>query len=251
MSEYGKTNKKIGILIAVLFIATIIGWSAFAGQQDIIKEYQDEIEDLEAEIDDLREQVYWVSDERDQLAQELRVIYQKPLGLSGVIPTRSRSVADMMRDSQFWNMILGEEELRQQDIDESYQKTLTFEIMMMGVGLYEWDNVAEIASAWESLDAKDIASVIVVGNPHLKNETFAESDRIWLLVFWTKRTVNSGTGWSIIVDPITGKKQIAYPIIQDSNTTDGLSVLPEDLIRYFEGYAYTSPADLVADIEGR
>jgi len=147
MSEYGKANKTIGILIAVLFIATIVGWSAFAGRGDTIREYQDQIEELETEIDDLREQVYWVSDERDQYIYLLRQYYQTPLDLSGLTPTRSHSVADIIRDSQFWNVLPGEGELQQEDIDESYKKTLTFEVMMMGAALYEWDTLEEITSA--------------------------------------------------------------------------------------------------------
>lgn len=243
MSEYSKTNKTIGILIVVLFIATMIGWSAFAGRGDTIKECQDQIKDLEREIDDLREQVYWVSDERDQYIYLLRQYYQTPLDLSGLTPTRSHSAADIIRDSQFWNVLPGEGELRQRDIEESYEKTLTSEIMLMGVGLYEWDILEEITSAWESLDAKGITSVIMV-------DTFSEANRIWLIVLWTKEALDTGTGWGIVIEPVTGKKYTPY-ISQDPETRDALLILPEDLIVYCRGYAYTSVSDLRADIEGR
>lgn len=228
----------------VLFIATIIGWSAFAGRGDTIRKYQEQIEDLQTEINDLQEQVYLVSDERDQYIYLLRQYYQTPLDLSGITPTRSHSIEAIVSNSHFWNVLPGEGGLQQEDIDKSYEKTLTTEVMMMSVvGLCEWDTLEEITSAWESLDAEGITSVIMV-------DTFSEASRIWLIVLWTKETLDTGTGWGIVIEPVMGEKYILY-LSQDPETSDAWHILPEYLTVYCKGYAYASVSDLRADIEGR
>jgi hypothetical protein len=241
-------------VIVVLVIAAIAGWIAFDGRGDTIKEYQGQIKDMEREIDNLRDELHCVSDERDQLYYELRTIYHKPLDLSGVTPIRSHSLADISRDSQFWNVMPGEGKLEQRDIQESYDKTLTPEVMFMGAVLYEWDILEDITSAWESLDAKGITSVIMVGKRGLANPTFSECDQIWLLVLWTKQAMRY-RGWAIMVDPVTGDKFTAYTMPYPFTVYPVLDhksfVLTKDINTYFGGYIYTSPADLRADIEGR
>jgi hypothetical protein len=79
-------------------------------------------------------------------------------------------------------------------------------------------------------------------------DTFLEVNRVWLLVLWTKGTLDTGTGWGIVIDAVTGYKYILYTV---QETPDGLFVHPENLIVYCRGYIYTSPADLRADIKGR
>jgi len=81
-------------------------------------------------------------------------------------------------------------------------------------------------------------------------DTFSEANRIWLIILWTKEALDTGTGWGIVIEPVMGKKYTLY-ISQDSETRDGLLILPEDLIVYCRGYAYASVSDLRADIEGR
>ena len=223
MSGDSKMNKIIGILIVVLFITTIAGWTAFTGRGDTIKECQEQIKDLNREIDDLQEQIYCVSDERDQLMYDLARIYQKPLDLSGVTPMRSYSVEDVIRDLQFWNVLPAEGELRKEDIEESYAKTICWDIVLQSMlGLYEWDILDYITSAWEALDAEGVTSVIMV-------DTFLEANRIWLIVLWTNKASETGLDWGIVIEPVTGKKYTPY-ISQDPETRDALLILPEDLI---------------------
>jgi hypothetical protein len=229
-------------VIVVLVIAAIAGWIAFDGRGDTIREYQGQIKDMETEIDNLREELHQVSDERNYLGDILKHTTRdvRSLDLSGVTPTRSHSLADIISDSRFWNVMPGEGELQPQDIEESYDKTLTFEVNYMAACLAR-GILEDITSAWESLDAKGITSLIMV-------DTFLEVNRVWLLVLWTKETLDTGTGWGIVIDAVTGYKYILYTL---QTAPDRLYVNPESLWVYCWGYVYTSSADLRADIEGR
>jgi len=106
----------------------------------------------------------------------------------------------------------------------------------------EWDAVDLTKMYWEKLNDNGIISVIVVGNLDLHVETFSESNNSWLLVFYMDYDEN---GWS-------KTKPLGLLIFEPTQRYSFvIHIHPDMSLQYGEGYFYTSPSELDAEIEGR
>jgi len=229
-----------GILIAILIIATIAGWSASAERGDTIKEYQKQIKDLEWEVRQLQSEIDCREDDLRILEDDLSALGYRPVDLTKETggTNRSSTFEDVVGDSRFWN--------KHQDIDKYFDKLLSGSDEFSGYDmknlfrLGEWDAIDRTTLYWEKLKDNGIISVIVVGNLDLHGETLSESNHSWLLVFykdWDK------DGWSktkplraLIFEPTQ-----RYSIV--------IHIPPDTSIQYKEGYFYASPFELEADIK--
>ncbi|MBM3119291.1 MAG: zinc ribbon domain-containing protein [Chloroflexi bacterium] len=87
---------------------------------------------------------------------------------------------------------------------------------------------------WNTLYKKKIVSVIVAGNLELDNESFAECNHVWLLVFYR----GAAGGVIFIVETTNGE-------------TYFINSPESEFLKYLHGYYYLSPSDLRADIKER
>jgi len=87
MNEDSKINKIIGILIMVLIVGNIAGWSLFATRVDTIREYQKQVKDLQYEIEILQDEIIikkdWIYTAESDLNQMREALY--PLYRSGEV----------------------------------------------------------------------------------------------------------------------------------------------------------------------
>lgn len=221
----------IPVLAVILMISAMLGMSC-------ANEYLQEIAELQQQNEELRQQIEDLHWELEEMAGELRAFYQKPFDLSGIEePRRNHAIEDIMNDSQFWN--------RGSDVDEFFETLYSIlsgkdEIItsydLQFFLIAEWDCNDMTTSLWHTLNDRGITSIIVVGNLDLDNESFSECNYTWLLVFYKDWTGKEMT--IFIVDPTKREIRIA-----DSD--------PEAFKQYLEGYYYTSPFELNADIEER
>lgn len=234
-------EKWVKILVTILIIGNIVGWSLVNSHQDRIDEYQQQVKELEWENKELEQRNDDLNYELDGLIEELRAFYHKPVDLTGIEETnRSHALKDIVGDSRFWN--------KRQDVDKfleallSMRDVISWYDMVEKFVLYEWDAIDLTESYWEKLKDNGIISVIVVGNLDLPSETFSESNHSWLLVFyrdWDK------DGWS--------KEEPLLALIFEP-TKRGcfvIHVAHNAPRQYLQGYFYTSPFELEADIEER
>jgi len=252
-----KTSSWIKILIAVLVIGNLVGWTIFSQQRDQIKEHEQQVEDLRWEIGHLQSRIDAVEEERNQLFDDVRILSQKPFDVSSIAePRRSHTVVDVFNSYQFWNT--------GQDIDEF------FDNLHLNTGLVTWLfedllgeswDVSEFASLiWDGLNGAGIISVIVIGNLDLDNAKFSESNHAWLLVFYEDISSNENT--IFILEPL--KRTIAsipvekeLPLKRDTEreidymSGHGVSSLWVGGEEYLQGYIYISSLDLEADIKER
>ncbi len=103
-------------------------------------------------------------------------------------------------------------------INEEYHKTHTYI-----EGEFDCNDMA--VELWNILHKQGIASLIVVGNPDLENESFAECNHAWLVVPY-----------------------LYIPDFFVVEPTNGEVYIGEEGKQYQEGYYYTSPSNLRADI---
>jgi len=253
-----KTPRWVKILVVILAVSTFFGWSAYSAQRDVIKEYHQQIEDLQSEKQYLQSQIDDLTYERDKLFDDVGKLTQKPFDVSRIAePSRSHTVEDVFNDYQFWNT--------GQDIDDFYYN-LSLETGMFA-WLYEpslvessWD-VSDLASGiWDGLHNAGIKAVIVIGNLDSDNAKFSESNNAWLLVFYEDVSSNEKTVFilkplehEIVSIPV--EKEL--PLRRDTEreidymSGYGVSSLWAGGEEYLQGYVYTTPLDLEADIEGQ
>ena len=86
---------------------------------------------------------------------------------------------------------------------------------------------------WNMLAAKGITSVIACGNLSLTNETFEKCNHAWLVIF-----DNQGASYAVACT------------IGEVYHRDDVQDYPE-LAQYWEGFFYTKPSDLRADLKER
>jgi hypothetical protein len=86
---------------------------------------------------------------------------------------------------------------------------------------------------WNMLAARGIVAIIVVGNRYKTNETFSECNHAWLAVF-------NSDGAALFLEPTNGKIYLAADFRE----------YPE-LNQYRQGFFYTKPSDLKADLKER
>jgi len=144
-------------------------------------------------------------------------------------PTHNIPPKDLIDDSQYWNTDWEPGELYQTicSINESYHEEHTY---IEGV-LDCSDMVLDI---WDMLSNQGIISVIIIGNPDLDKETFAECNHVWLLV--------------------QHKEDAGFRVFFIETTNGEIYTLDPDkkeLMQYLEGYYYSSPSDARADFWGR
>ena len=244
MSEYKeivveKTPRWAKILIAILVIGNIVGWSWWSGSREIINEYRQQREDLRWEVSQLQTEVDLREDDIRLLRDDLEALGWRPVDLSTIeMAKMSHAFATVVADTSFWN--------KRQDIDTYLDTELSgsgkiseYDIRNL-FRLGEWDAIDLTKSYWEKLKDNGIVSVIVVGNLDLHGETLSECNHSWLLVFykdWDK------DGWSkteplgtLIFEPTQ-----RYSFV--------IHIAPDASIQYQEGYFYTSPFELEADIK--
>lgn len=264
MAEYKevsveKTPRWVKILVVILAVSTFCGWSAYSAQRDVIKEYHQQIEDLRSGKQYLQSQIDNLEYERDELFDDVRKLTQKPFDVSRIAePSRSHTIEDVFDARQFWNT--------GQDIDDFYYKLdletalsiwLTFE---PSVRESSWD-VSDLASCiWDGLHNAGIKSVIVIGNLDSDNAKFSESNNAWLLVFYEDISSNEKTVF--ILEPLE-REFVSIPVEKelplrrdmkreiDYMSGHGVSSLWAGGEEYLQGYVYTTPPDLEADIEGQ
>jgi len=234
--------KWIKILVTILVIGNIVGWSWYSGQRDQVREYQQQIEDLKLENQQLYQEVDFREDDIRLLKDDLNALGYRPVDLTKMEKTnRSYTFTDMAGDSRFWN--------KRQDVDNYLDTLLSWggKISLYDIDRAfftgsEWDAIDLTKSYWEKLKDNGTISVIAVGNLDLHGEKFSESNHSWLLVFYKDW---GGDGWSeteplgtLIFEPTQ-----RYSFV--------IHIAPEASTQYQEGYFYTSPFELEADIEER
>ncbi len=245
MSEYKeilvkKTPRWVKILVAILIISSFVGWSAYSGQRDVIKEKRQQIEDLKWEVSQLQDEIDRNDEDIRLLRDDLQALGWRPVDFSRIeMAKRSHEFATIAGDSGFWN--------KRQDVDKYLDTLLSLEGKISDYDLRtffrasEWDSVDLTKMYWEELKDNGIISVIVVGNLDLHGEAFSESNHSWLLVFYKDYDEN---GWSktkplglLIFEPT---QRYSYVI----------HIHPDMSLQYREGYFYTSPFELEAEMEG-
>ena len=160
-------------------------------------------------------------------------------------PSHGIPLTDLRMNTQYWNTGHEKEALRifenktydkadeawmadelaelyqtMSSINKEYHRTHTYI-----EGEFDCNDMA--VDLWNMLHKAGIASLIVFGNLDLDNESFAESDHTWLVVPYQY-----------------------YPHFFSVEPTNGEVYLSEDK-QYWEGYYYTSPSNLRADIRER
>ncbi|MCX6013759.1 MAG: hypothetical protein NTV30_10265 [Chloroflexi bacterium] len=87
---------------------------------------------------------------------------------------------------------------------------------------------------WNMLQKLEINSIIVIGNLEKKNENFADCNHAWLIIL--NKTSADGK-----------------PAIYAIETTEGRVYNYTDVskVQYFEGFFYSKPSDLRADLANR
>jgi len=258
MSEYkeivvNKTPRWVKILIAILILGNIVGWSAYSDQ---ITKHRQSIEDLKREISQLKGQIENLEYERDSLFYDVKKLSQQPFDVSGISEaSRSHTIEDIFDKPEFWNT--------GQDIDDFYNRvfletgraTWLFEIFTG-----EW-NIGQFARhIWDVLSSRGIKSVIVVGNYDVNKTKFSESNHAWLLIFYQDKSTLEKT--IFVVEPLE-RKIISIPVKNNLPLTfdeerkidywsgygvTSLWIMDE---KYLQGYAYTSSLDLEAELERR
>lgn len=227
-----------GILIAILIIGNIVGWSWWSGQREWVDVCQQQINDLEWKVSQLQSEIDCREDDLRILEDDLRALGYRPVNLTGGGMAKSEyTFASLVWDSTFWN--------KSQDIDKYLDKLLSgSEISEYDIQKWlssgAWNAIDLTKSYWETLKRNGIVSVIVVGNLDLHDEALSESNHSWLLVFyndWDK------DGWSKTKPPST---LIFEPTQRYSFV---MHIAPDASIQYQEGYFYTSPSELEAKIK--
>jgi len=247
MAEYKeilveKTPRWVKILMVILFIGNIVGWSSWSGHLETINEYGQQVEDLQWENQQLRQEVESREADISLLEDDLRALGYRPVDLSTIeVTSRRNEFITIADDSSFWN--------KRQDIDKFLENLLSrtgiiseYDIGRAFASGGTWDAIDLTKSYWEKLKDNGIISVIVVGNLDLHGETFSECNHSWLLVFYTDW---ESDGWS-------KTKPLGILIFEPTQRYSFvIHIVPEASIQYQEGYFYISPSELEADIEGQ
>jgi len=143
---------------------------------------------------------------------------------------RIRVVLDPVNDTEYWNIDWDVARLYQviHSTNKQYHETHTYI-----EGVFDCNDMA--IDIWNMLHKQGIASVIVVGNLDLDNESFAKSNHAWLLVTYAGIRL-------FAVEPTSGKTYtIYYDMDNDSKAFK----------QYLEGYYFASPSDLRAAVKER
>jgi len=168
-----------------------------------------------------------------------------PLTETPPSPSHGIPLTELRMNTQYWNTDHEKEALRifedktydradedwiGDELVELYQtissiNTEYYEKHTYIEGVFDCNDMA--VDLWNMLHKEGIASLIVVGNLDLDNESFAESDHAWLVVPY-----------------------LYHPNFYSVEPTNGKVYLGEDE-QYWEGYYYTSPSNLRADIRER
>jgi hypothetical protein len=145
-------------------------------------------------------------------------------------PSHSFPRADVVKHSEYWNASWVALELYQKLIsfNSSYHKENTYI-----EGVFDCNDMA--VDIWNILYKQGIVSVIVAGNLDIDKERFAECNHAWLLILHRGKD----SLYSIfIIEPTNGE---TYAFDPETKT----------FVQYMQGYFYSSPSDLRADIRER
>lgn len=146
------------------------------------------------------------------------------------VPSHSFPRADVVKHSEYWNASWGALELYQKLIsfNSSYHKENTYI-----EGVFDCNDMA--VDIWNILYKQGIVSVIVAGNLDIDKERFAECNHAWLLILHRDK---DSLYRIFIIEPTNGE---TYAFDPETKT----------LVQYMQGYFYSSPSDLRADIRER
>ncbi len=237
-----KTPRWIKILIVILIITSVSGWSAYSEQREGIKEKQQQIEDLKWEVNQLQDEIDRNDEDIRLLQDDLQALGWRPVDFSEIeVANRSREFATIAGDSGFWN--------KRQDVDKYLNTLLSqegeiseYDIERAFFANGEWNAVDLTKMYWEELKDNEIISVIAVGNLDLHGEAFSESNHSWLLMFYMDYDEN---GWS-------KTKPLGLLVFEPTQRYSFvIHIHPDMSLQYKEGYFYTSPFELDAEIVGR
>jgi len=145
-------------------------------------------------------------------------------------PTHNTALEGIQSNPAYWNMAWKDKdyELQQttQEVNSQYFESHTYV-----AGETDCNDMA--IDIWDMLHTQGITSIIVDGNQELTGETFADCNHAWLLIF-------SSDGAAFALEPTNGELYFADDVEQH----------PE-LGQYWEGFFYTKPSDLRADLGER
>lgn len=171
-----------------------------------------------------------------------------PLPETPSSPSHGIPPEDLRTNTQYWNANHEEEALRiwqdktyyEADFAWMADESLELEQILCSMnkkyhethsyieGEFDCNDMA--VELWNIVHKQGIGSVIVVGNLDLDNESFAESDHAWLVVPYLYLPL-------FAVEPTNGEVCRMPPPDEES-----------EFHQYLEGYYYTSPSNLRADI---
>jgi hypothetical protein len=237
-----KTPHWIQILIAVLIITSLVGWSGYSAQRDIIKDYHQQVEDLKLQNSQLNEKIDDTNSYNSLLRDDLAALGYRPVDLPKTVQTsRSVSLNDIVGDSTFWNK--SQDVLAFMDVELSGHSIAYNSFGEWNVG-GEWNDIDLTKDYWQMLKDRGINSIIAVGNLDIHGETLSESNHSWILVFYKDW---GNDGWSKTAPLLA---LIFEPTKQESFVIHVPPLPLESETQYGEGYFYSSPLDLEADING-
>ena len=139
-------------------------------------------------------------------------------------------LSDVVKHPEYWNAGWDAPKLYQLlcSVNSLYHKEHTYVKDLLDCN----DMAAEI---WDTLHQQGITSIIVVGNLDVDKERFAECDHAWLLIIHK----DEYSGYRIFIIEPTNGETYAFD--------------PETMAfaQYLQGFFYSSPSDLRADIRER
>lgn len=136
------------------------------------------------------------------------------------------SLKEIKSNPAYWNMAWKEQDYELQEIVQDVND-LYFETHTYVEGETDCNDMA--CDVWNMLLSKGITSIIVIGNLDLEEENFAECNHAWLWVY-------NSTGTPFALEPTNG--ELIFAENPEAN-------------QYGEGFFYTKPSDLRADIGKR
>lgn len=145
-------------------------------------------------------------------------------------PSHSFPRANVVTHSEYWNAGWDALALYQTliSVNRSYHKEHTYI-----KGKFDCNDMA--IDIWDILVKQGITSVLAIGNLDIEKESFADCDHAWLLIIHRDKDA----GYRIfIIEPTNGETYAFDP-------------KTKAFLQYMEGYFYSSPSDLRADIRER